>query len=69
MRDRRAPRGGARNEHRELLEEADRGDPSTTCPGCGCEVDQDTCECGDPIDGARHDGHQPVPMGCLYHTR
>lgn len=38
----------------------------TLCPGCGCEIDPDTCHCGTSRE--EHDnlylGHSFVPMGC-----
>lgn len=34
------------------------------CEGCRNEIGPGTCGCGDPINGNRHDGHFPVPMGC-----
>jgi hypothetical protein len=40
-----------------------------TCDGCGMEIDPDVCGCGDSIDGRLHDGHTPVPVGCIcYRT-
>lgn len=44
----------ARSRHRDL------------CSGCGKEIDESTCWCGDAIDkrGTWHDNHPPVPMGC-----
>jgi hypothetical protein len=36
-----------------------------TCPGCGCEIDPDTCGCGDTQEGHPWEaGHNFVPMGC-----
>lgn len=41
--------------------------PSTTCEGCGKEIDPDCCGCG---DGREHHGnptdagHSFIPMGC-----
>lgn len=39
------------------------------CRWCGWRIDPTTCECGDAIDerGTYHDGHAPVPMGCVCH--
>ena len=35
------------------------------CPGCGNEIDSETCWCGDLIRNHTLDaGHVPVPMGC-----
>lgn len=35
------------------------------CPGCGNEIDPDTCGCGDAIEGhSIWSGHSPIPMGC-----
>jgi hypothetical protein len=37
----------------------------TYCPGCGKEIDPETCHCGNPIDHSPwEEGHMPVPMGC-----
>lgn len=61
MKDRRAPRGGARNWRDEYLEE---GAVRDLCRWCLQEIDPEVCECGDPIDGRIHSGHTEVPMGC-----
>ena len=36
------------------------------CPGCGCEIDPDTCHCGASREGHNDFdlGHSFVPMGC-----
>ena len=37
----------------------------TVCPHCGWEIDEETCWCGDGLDGHPYDlGHNFVPMGC-----
>ena len=33
------------------------------CEGCKCEIDPETCECGESKDGAC-DNHYFSPMGC-----
>jgi len=39
------------------------------CAGpCGEEIDPTTCMCGEPITGAAHDNHYPVPLGCACHA-
>lgn len=35
------------------------------CPECGEEIDPETCHCGEPMDENSHDGHDPVPIGCV----
>ena len=35
------------------------------CPGCGQEIDPETCWCGDRMDAHfGWEGHPAVPMGC-----
>lgn len=34
------------------------------CSGCGQEVDETTCWCGDAIPPSGHDNHIALPMGC-----
>lgn len=34
------------------------------CPGCGNEIDKETCWCGERIDFVHPTDHIAVPLGC-----
>lgn len=41
---------------------------TTTCAGCGADIDPDVCHCGTDVKNHTiDDGHFPVPMGCDFH--
>lgn len=37
---------------------------ATLCVGCGQEIDETTCHCGEPMSHGPHDNHDPIPAGC-----
>lgn len=40
------------------------------CDGCGREISDDTCWCGDLLDSHHaYSGHSAVPMGCECHQK
>lgn len=40
------------------------------CDGCGHEISDDTCWCGDSLDSHHaYGGHSAVPMGCECHQK
>lgn len=42
-----------------------REEDKTFCAGCKQEIDPTVCGCGMTIDGSNHEGHNPIPMGCI----
>jgi hypothetical protein len=55
----RAEQEMARSEGGAMIEQ------KTLCEGCGKEIDQTLCGCGELIaDHHMHCNHGPVPMGC-----
>lgn len=43
-------------------------EPAHVCPGCGNEIDPETCWCGEG-DHGYGDGGPFIPMGCECHRR